>query len=120
MTSPKQRIDRRNRVDLVAPKLDPVRLVLIARIQLDDIAPNAKHAAVKIDIHPLVLQLDEPLAESLRVSSSCPGSMNMQHPVIGIRIAETVDARHRCDDDHIAPLKQAHASPTDADDRSRR
>ena len=38
----KQRIDRVDCVDLVAPELDPIRLFLITRIKLDDIAANAK------------------------------------------------------------------------------
>ena len=29
-----------------------------------------------------------------------------QHPVIGVRVAETVDAGDAGDDDHVAPLKQ--------------
>ena len=63
-----------DRVDLVSPKLDAIRLIGIARMDLDDIPANAEHTAVEIDIDPLVLELDKLPQESRRVLSSFPGS----------------------------------------------
>ena len=101
----KQRIYRRNRIDLVAPKLDPVRLILIARIKLYDVAANSKCAALEIDVHPFVLQLDEPLQKL--VALHLHSRLNEhQHPVICVRVAESVYARDRCNHDHIVPLKK--------------
>ena len=40
----------------------------------------------------------------------CPGAAprleQQQHAVVGLGVAEAVDARHRGDDDHVAPLEQ--------------
>ena len=46
----KQRIDRGDRVDLIAPQLDAIRLVLVTRIDLDDVTANTKSAALKVDV----------------------------------------------------------------------
>src|SRR5947209_16867364 len=101
----KQRVDRRDGIDLVAPKLDPVRLVHVAWIQLDDVTSHAKYAAVKIDIHAFVLQFDKALEEVLALHLLTRFN-ELQHSVIRVRIAEAVDARHRSDDDRVAPLEQ--------------
>src|SRR5205085_11123510 len=37
-----QRVDRRYRIDLIAPKLDAIGHVLIARIEFDDVATHTK------------------------------------------------------------------------------
>ena len=42
-----KRIDRRYGIDLVTPKLDPIRLVLIAWIDLDDIAAHASPTTLR-------------------------------------------------------------------------
>ena len=100
-----QRVDRVNGVDLVTPELDPVRLVLITRIQLDDIAANAKNAAFKIDIHAFVLQFDK-LLQKLLAFHLLPRLNEHKHPEIRIRVAKSVNARHRRHDDHVPPLEQ--------------
>ena len=50
-----QGIDRRDRIDFIAPKLDPISLVLIAWIDFDHIAADAKAAPLEIDIVAFVL-----------------------------------------------------------------
>ena len=100
-----KRVNRVNCLDLVTPKFDPIRLVLIARVKLDDITPDAKRAAFEIDIDTLILQFDELLQKFLSLDFHARLDKN-QHSKIRVRVTETVDTRHRRHDDHVAPLKK--------------
>src|SRR5688572_31396855 len=100
-----QRIDRRDRIDLVPPKLYPIGVVLVARVKLDNITPYPKNAAVEIYIHPLVLQVDQ-LLQKLFPPYFLPRLDENQHSVISVRIAQAVNARNRRNHDNIMPLEQ--------------
>ena len=100
-----QRIDSIDGIDLVAPELDPVCLVLIARVQFDHVTPHAKITPIKIDIDAFVLQLDQLLQKLLAFDLHSLLDEH-QHPEVGVRIAKPVDTRDRRDDDHITTLEQ--------------
>ena len=99
-----QRVNRRDRIDLVAPELDPIRFVLIAGIDFNDITAHAETASFEIDIVAFVLQFNQSLQQSIARDAHA-GFEKYKHPIIGIRIAETINARNTGDDDYIAPLK---------------
>src|SRR5882762_9405615 len=99
-----QGIDGRDGIDLVAPQLDAVSLVLIARIDLNHIPAHAKAPALKIDVVALVLQLDEALQQGVARDAHARFK-KYQHSVIGIRVTETIDARYAGNNNHVAALE---------------
>ena len=100
-----QRINRRHRYDLVAPKLDPVSLFLITREEFDHVTAHSENAAVEIDIHAFILQFDQPLQKVITADLHSRLDKH-QHPEIRIRIAEPEYARNRRYNDYIMPLEQ--------------
>src|SRR5205085_2242394 len=100
-----QRVNRRNGFDLIAPELNANRSLLIDRIDLDDVAARAKGAARKLDVVARILNLDE-LLEQRRARQLLAFFNEYDQAIIRVGVAETVDARHRGDDDAIAPLEQ--------------
>ena len=59
MVSPVSGSILRDALDLVAPELEPHRLLLVGRIDLHRVAAHAKRAAVERDIVAHVLDADE-------------------------------------------------------------
>ena len=100
-----QRIDGRNRIDLIAPKLDAISLILITRINFNHIAAHAEAAAFEVDVVALVLQFDQPLQQCIARDLHSRLQKN-QHAVVGIRIAKPINARDTRHYDDIATLKQ--------------
>ena len=80
-------------------------MVLVRRVDLDDVAADAEDAAIELVIVALVLDLDQ-LAQDLIAVDALPALERQHHAVVGLRRAETVDARHAGDDDDVAPLEQ--------------
>ena len=111
-----QRIDCRDRINLITPEFDAIRIILITWINLHDIAAHAKATTFKVDIVPFVLQLDQPLKQSFARYFHARLEKD-QHAIVRIRIAKTIDARHTGDHDHIPPFKERagrrHAQPID-------
>ncbi len=66
-----QRINRRDRIDFVTPEFNPVCLILITRVNLNNVSPHAKAAAVKIDIYSLILQFNQ-LFQKIFTLDFCP------------------------------------------------
>ena len=99
----RQRIELADRLDIVAEKFDAPRRVLIMRREyIDDVAAHAKRPARKIHVVAFILQLDQFLDEgSLRHLLTHPHRQH--HLRIGFGRTDTVNARHRCDDDTIGP-----------------
>src|SRR5581483_5848417 len=56
---PCQRIERRERIDVVAEELYPERFLFVGGIDLHHIATHTESAAGEIGVVPLVLNLDE-------------------------------------------------------------
>ena len=93
-------------VDLIAEKLDPVgELVLIRRKNLDYIATHAEGAAVKVEVTPVVLDVDE-LRNDLIPVLLLPGPETDHHVLIVGRAAETVDTGDTRDHNHILTLEE--------------
>ena len=83
---PGQRIERRQRIDIVAEQLDAKRLLFVRRIDLDDVAAHAERAAREVDVVALVLDLDE-LAEDLLARDALSQLQRQQHAVVRLRRA---------------------------------
>ena len=118
-----QRIDLRDRVDLVAEPLDADRLLpLVGREDLDGVAADAEGAARKVDVVALVLNLDEAAQHGVAPDLD-PARQIQLHPQVGLGGADAVDARDRRDDEHVAPGQQrvrrrvAHAIDLFVDER---
>ena len=82
-----------------------IRLVLVTRINLDDVAAHTKSAALKVDVGSFVLQLDQSLQQTFRATCVRP-VRERANAVISVRIAEAVDTRDTRDHDHVATFKQ--------------
>ena len=93
-------------VDLIAEKLDPVgELVLIRRKNLDYIAAHAEGAAVKVEVAPVVLDVDE-LRNDLIPVLLLSRAETYHHVLIVGRAAEAVNTGDTRDHDHILPLEE--------------
>ena len=101
-----KRVDLRERVDLVAPKLDAVGVVVIGGEDLDRVAHHAEHAALqRRSVAPLVEHLDQLSRYRLARLDVAPLE-HQQHSVVGVRGAEAVDAAHAGDDQAVPPLEE--------------
>ena len=97
-------IDLADRVDLIAPHLEPVALIFVGGIDLDDISAHAKRAAAQI-FAALVLNIDE-AAEQRFARSLLPLFDHHQHSVIRFRRADAVNAGNRGDNDNVATFEE--------------
>ena len=74
-------------------------------MHVDDLAAHAVGTALEFEIVALVLQLGETAQDAALVDFVADHEVQ-QHLQVGIGIAETVDCRHRGDDDSVAALHQ--------------
>ena len=100
-----QRVERGQRVHLVAEQLDAQALLFIRRIDLDDVPTDPEGAAGELVVVTLVLDLDQ-LAQHLIAIDALPPLERQHHAVVRLRRAKTVDARHAGDDDDVAALEE--------------
>ena len=100
-----QRIDLRQRIDLVAEELDAVGVLIVGGKHLDHVAAHAKRPAAEIGVVALVENLHQ-TPRDVVAAHPLPLLEQQQHAVIRLRRAEAVDARDRRHDDGIAPLEQ--------------
>ena len=92
-------------LDLVTEELDADRELLVDRDDLDRVAADAEGAAREGEVVAGVLHLDE--AAQQVVAHDLLADLEPGHPVdVLLRRAEAVDARHRGDDDDVAPGQQ--------------
>src|ERR1043166_7371391 len=101
-----QWIDRRNRINLIPPQFNPVRQILIARIDFDNVAANSKAAALKINVRTFVLNFNQLLEQHFSRHPLARFDKE-QKTVVRIRIAKTVNARNARHDDYIASFEQS-------------
>ena len=101
----RERIERRQGVDIIAEQLDSQRLFFIRGIHFDHVAAHAERAAGEFHVVALVLDFDEFL-EDLLARNALAELQRQQHAVISLGRSQTVDARHARDDDDVAPLEQ--------------
>src|SRR5512136_244066 len=96
-----ERIDGRNGLDAAVLELDAVGGVLVAREDLDDVAPDAERPPLEFSTLALVLDGDELLEQGLAALGFAGGEREA-HGIIVFRGADAVDARDRGDDDDVA------------------
>ena len=98
-------MDQRELLDLVAPELDAVAAFLVAGPDLDAVAADAKLARLKLDVAPLVLDVDQ-LAEHLVAIDHLAQLQADHHGAVVFRRAQAVDAGDAGDDDDVAAAHQ--------------
>ena len=98
-------IDDRKLLDLVAPELDAEGDFLVGRPDLDAIAAHAELARLKLDVVPLVLDVDQ-LGQHLVAIDRLPDVQADHHRPIVLGRAQAVDARDAGHDDHVAAADQ--------------
>ena len=74
----RERVDRHQRVDVVAEQLDAQRVLLVGREDLDHVAADAEGAARELVVVALVLELDE-LAQDL-IAVDALAALERQQP----------------------------------------
>src|SRR5271157_730633 len=106
---PKERINLRERFNLVAKHFHAVRIVVVGGINFDDIAAHAKSPAPKIAFRALIKNFDQ-LASDVRALDLLSLFQEQQHPVVSLGRTQTVNATNRSNDQTIAPLKKGPRS----------
>ncbi len=100
-----QRVDDRDRLDLVAEQLDAHRRLLVRRVDLDDVAAHPKLAPHQIEVVSLVLHVDQ-AAQQLPLIDRLPHPHRQQLAGVVLGRTQAVDAADRGDDDHIPTGEQ--------------
>ncbi len=102
---PGERIELVDRLHLVAEQVHPPGAVLVVRREhVDGVAAHPERAAEEIAGGALVLQRHQ-VGEQLALVDALAALEREGHRRIGLDRADTVDARHRCDDDHVVAFK---------------
>ena len=96
-----ERVEVRDRLDLVAEERDPVRRLRVGGLHLDDVALDAEAAAGEDRVVARVLALDQHPQRVVPVDRLADVE-DQDPPAPLLRRAEAVDARDRRDDDHVA------------------
>ena len=104
-----ERVEVRDRLDLVAEQRDAVRRLGVGRLHLDDVAARAEAAAADDHVVAAVLDVDE-RAQQLRRGGCSRRPQPHELLLVLARRAEAVDARDRRDDDDVAPRAAARRS----------
>ncbi len=90
----------------VAEQVHPPGAVFVVRREdVDDVAADAKGAAGKIGLGALVLQRHQ-IGDQLPLVDALALLQRKGHRGVGLDRADTVDARHRRDDDDVVALQQ--------------
>ena len=101
-----QQINLCDPVDLVAEKLNSDRdVALIGRHNLKHIPVHAEGAAVKINLVPLILNIDQ-VTDHVVPVALLPRAERNDHPLVVLRAAQTVNAGNRRNHNDILPLDQ--------------
>ncbi len=101
----RERIERNQLVDFVAEQLHPERRVVVRRIDFDDIAADAEHAAREIVVVAFVLDVDQ-LPEDLLAIDALSALERQHHAVVRLGRSEAVDAGDARDNDDVAALEE--------------
>jgi hypothetical protein len=107
---PGERIDLADPLDLVAPELDPDRLLGIGRIDLDAVAPHPERAGLEGGVVPAIVD-----ANQLRENRVAPATLAPPHAhhklAVFHRVTQAVNRAHGRDDHDILALHQARGGP---------
>ena len=99
------RVEVRDRLDLVAEEGDAVRGLLVRRLHLDDVALDAEAAAAEHGVVAHVLRVDQ--LPQHQVAVVLLADLEDDHPLAPLlRRAEAVDAGDRGDDDDVAAREE--------------
>src|SRR5438093_1700546 len=100
-----ERVELRDPLDVVAKELDAHRELLIGRLDLERVPSDPELPAHEVGVRPLILDVDEMPKD--RVAPNALALVQPdRHRAVLDRRSESVDARDRGDDDHVAPLEQ--------------
>ena len=103
---PAEGIDGHQPLDAVAPELHPQRLRFGGgRKHLDHVAPHPEGAAAEVVVVALVLHRDQGPDEGVPVHGLARPQRHV-HAVVGLGLADAVDAGHRGDHHHVAALEE--------------
>ena len=100
-----ERIDLRERIDLVAEELDAVGHVVVGGEDFDDVAADAEGSAAEVAVGALVEDFDQ-LAGDVFALDLLALFQEQQHAVVGFGRAEAVDAADGGDDQAVAALEE--------------
>jgi hypothetical protein len=102
----RQRIEPRERLDLVVEQLDAHRLALgFRREDVDDVAPHPVRALRQVELVARVLHVGE-AAQQLALVEPVAAHQVQHHAEVRLRVAEAVNCGHRRHDDRVRPLEQ--------------
>ena len=92
-------------LDFIPEQLDAVGLVVVGRKDLDAVPPNPESAPAEIVVAALVLDLHQ-LLQDLLPPDPLSLVQKEQHPVVGFRRTDAVDAAHAGHNDAIPAFEQ--------------
>src|SRR5256885_3246279 len=101
----KQRIDLRESLDVISPKFDTVRHVVIRRINFDYVPPHAECSAPEIAISPLVKNFHQ-LSCNVLALDLLALFEKQKHAVIRFRRSQAINATYRSNNQNVLALKQ--------------
>ena len=102
-----ERVEQRQRLELVVEQLDPDRqLAVLGREDVDRVAAHAERAAREVGLVARVLHPDQ-VGDRVALAELVADAHD--HPHLGVVLgrADAVDRAHRGDDDDVAPLEHA-------------
>ncbi len=101
-----QWIERRQALDLVIEQFDPDRFQIgFGRVDVDHVAAHPEGRTGKVHVVTGVLQIGQAAQQGTLIEFVAAIDVH-DHAQIGFRTAQTVNARHRGDDDRILALQQ--------------
>ena len=99
-------VDLRDGLDLVAPEVDAHGVVGIRREHVERVAPHAERAAFQLVVVAVVLDVDK-LVDDVVAIHLLLLVHEHGHARVVHRAADTVDARHACHHNAVAPRQQS-------------
>ncbi len=102
-----ERVQQRERLDLVVEQLDAQReLRMLGREDVDRVAAHAERAAPELGLVAGVLHADQ-LRDQVALADLVAHPRDQPHLRVVLGLADAVDRAHGRHDDHVAPLEDA-------------
>ena len=102
----RHRVEFEDAVDLIPKELHPDgQIAHIGQVDIHRVAVDAEFVADKVDVVPLILQVDQPPAELVPLQLHA-GAEADDHAAVVDGVAQRVDAGHRRHNDDIPPLRK--------------